>query len=84
MADVELDMATETIMSGVMSTESGGSYVRSTIEHDEHALPALIEFCDYISSEKQLSWRLLLFDENGITELDKNVYRGMTFSTEFH
>ena len=55
--------------------ENGQDMVaRTTIEHEAKALPDLVRLCKQIESDKGLSWRLLKFDEDGVEELDKDVY----------
>lgn len=70
------DIDAETIMIGTWN-----SHVRATVEWREEALPSLIEMCQQIAEQHELEWRLLLFNNSGVTELDKDVYEGMVFST---
>lgn len=61
----------ETIMAGTYK-----EYVRATVETEPGAVPSLIAMCNDLSKNYNLEWRLLLFDKNGITELDKKDYIG--------
>lgn len=63
----------EVIYSGIYYDEDGGMYARATVETDASAVGSLIEFCKTIEEQTGLTWRLLLFDENGIQELSDDV-----------
>ena len=60
----------ETVMAGVRY----GVY-QATVEHEVAAVPNLVRLCDEIATTKGLSWRLLLFDQAGIHELNPEDYR---------
>ena len=48
---------------------------QATVEHEVAAVPNLIRLCDEIATEKGWKWRLLLFDENGVQELNPEDFR---------
>lgn len=77
-AENGLTEKTEVIYAGIYLTDSGLQIARATVETHESAVPNLIKLCKEIAEEKGLEWRLLLFDENGITELDKTIYNEWT------
>jgi len=63
----------EVIMCGI-HRDGETMFARSTVEHEQNAVPSLIRLCKEIEHERGLSWRLLKFDSEGIHELDKHLY----------
>jgi len=63
----------EVIMSGIYG-DGETMFARSTVEHEQNAVPSLIRLCKEIEHERGLSWRLLKFDREGVHELDKHLY----------
>ena len=72
--DVSDDQVCEVILSGIYRDLQNNWYARATVEHEPAALPSLIKLALEIEQETGYCWRLLLFDENGITELNKDDY----------
>jgi len=52
--NVSEDMKIETILVGFRDGE-----VRATIEHEESAVPGLIELCNDLASSQNMKWRLV-------------------------
>lgn len=63
----------EVIMSGIYG-DGETMFARSTVEHEQNAVPSLIRLCKEIEHERGLSWRLLKFDSEGVRELEKHLY----------
>jgi len=63
----------EVIMCGIYG-DGKMMCARSTVEHEQNAVPSLIRLCKEIEHERGLSWRLLKFDSEGVHELDKHLY----------
>lgn len=49
--------------------------LQATVEHHAGAVPNMIRLCDEIAADKGWRWRLLLFNQDGIQELDPEDFR---------
>jgi len=65
----------EVIYSAIFHSGKPDQQAYSTVETHHAAVPNLVKLCDEFALRSGLAWHLILFDKNGRTELNKEIYR---------